>query len=58
MGSHVAITCKSSRTQIEHEITRLRAKQARMPAHWDDRRTKIGDEIDTLVDLWLLAERE
>lgn len=57
MAAHILITCKSTRAQIESEIRRLRAKQDRMPNHWVDRRAEVGDEIDDLVDFWLLAER-
>lgn len=47
------VTDASTRGEIEAAITELRARQDRMPAHWLDRRAEVGDEIDSLVDLWL-----
>lgn len=47
----------ATRETIESAIAALRAKRDRMPAHWVERRQEVADEIDGLVDRWLLAER-
>lgn len=45
----------ATRATIEAAIAQLRVKQDRMPSHWVDRRAEVADEIDALVDRWLVA---
>lgn len=51
----VVVKDDASRETIEAAITGLRAKQDRMPKHWHERRAEVAEEIDRLVDRWLLA---
>lgn len=51
----IVVTDTSPRCVIEHAIVQLRAKQDRMPSHWEQRRTDLAGEIDRLVDRWLKA---
>ncbi|MDF1603384.1 hypothetical protein [Nocardioides sp. YIM 152315] len=55
-GNHVDTPEPMGRAGLELRIMQLRAKQERMPAHWVERRAQVGDEIDALVDRWLLAD--
>jgi hypothetical protein len=51
----IRVTDTATRATIEAAIVVLMAKKRRMPEHWVDRRAEVGDEIDVLVDAWLLA---
>lgn len=48
-------TITPSREVITAQIIKLKTEHDRMPAHWVDRRLKIMDTIDDLVDDWLAA---
>ena len=49
------ITDATDRAGIEAAIVALRAKAKRLPAHWVDEQREISDEVDALVDRWLVA---
>ena len=46
----------STRPELEEAIAHLRDAQRRLPVHFTERRQKLGDMIDALVDYWLAAE--
>lgn len=45
----------STRAELEEAIVNLRTAQKRLPVHFIDRRQKLADMIDVLVDYWLAA---
>lgn len=47
------VTDDSDRDAIATAIAHLRAKQERMPKHWEARRLEVAREIDLLVERWL-----
>lgn len=52
----VRVTDTSTRSEIAAAIGALMVKMRRLPRHFVDDRQAIADEIDLLVDRWLLAE--
>lgn len=51
----IRVTDASTRPEIAAAIEALMIRMRRLPRHWVDKRQDAADEIDALVDLWLLA---
>ena len=51
----IVVRDDATRPEIEAAIELLSLRKRRMPKHWEDRRLEVADEIDGLVDRWILA---
>jgi hypothetical protein len=52
-GDGVMVEVVVTRETIAADIAALRVKQERLPAHWQERREELAEQIETLVLDWL-----